>query len=77
MTSPVLAHLPSRLEPADRLGAALGLPPGRLWVKRDDCTGLATGGNKARSWSSSSPTPSPAAAMSSSPRAGRRATTPA
>ena len=25
-----------------------GLAAGRLWVKRDDCTGLATGGNKAR-----------------------------
>jgi D-cysteine desulfhydrase len=48
MISPDLAHLPTRLERADRLGAALGLPPGRLWVKRDDCTGLATGGNKAR-----------------------------
>jgi D-cysteine desulfhydrase len=44
----VLAHLPTPLEPADRLGAALGLAPGRLWVKRDDCTGLAMGGNKAR-----------------------------
>jgi D-cysteine desulfhydrase family pyridoxal phosphate-dependent enzyme len=43
-----LAHLPTPLEPADRLGAALGLPAGRLWVKRDDLTGLATGGNKAR-----------------------------
>ena len=43
-----LAHLPTPLEPADRLGRAIGLPPGRLWVKRDDCTGLATGGNKAR-----------------------------
>lgn len=43
-----LAHLPTPLEPADRLGAALGLAPGRLWVKRDDCTGLAIGGNKAR-----------------------------
>lgn len=43
-----LAHLPTPLEPADRLGEALGLGPGRLWVKRDDCTGLATGGNKAR-----------------------------
>jgi D-cysteine desulfhydrase family pyridoxal phosphate-dependent enzyme len=41
-------HLPTPLEPADRLGAALGLDPGRVWVKRDDCTGLATGGNKAR-----------------------------
>ena len=44
----MLAHLPTPLELADRLGSALGLPPGRLWVKRDDCTGLATGGNKAR-----------------------------
>jgi D-cysteine desulfhydrase family pyridoxal phosphate-dependent enzyme len=43
-----LAHLPTPLERADRLGAALGLAPGRLWVKRDDCTGLAAGGNKAR-----------------------------
>lgn len=43
-----LAHLPTPLESADRLGAALGLESGRLWVKRDDCTGLATGGNKAR-----------------------------
>ena len=43
-----LAHLPTPLEPADRLGRAIGLPAGRLWVKRDDCTGLATGGNKAR-----------------------------
>ena len=32
----------------DRLGEALGLPPGRLWVKRDDLTGLAGGGNKVR-----------------------------
>ena len=32
----------------DRLGAALGIAPGRLFVKRDDCTGLAGGGNKAR-----------------------------
>lgn len=43
-----LAHLPTPLEPADRLARAIGLPAGRLWVKRDDCTGLATGGNKAR-----------------------------
>jgi D-cysteine desulfhydrase family pyridoxal phosphate-dependent enzyme len=41
-----LAHLPTPLEPAPRLGTAIGLP--RLWVKRDDCTGLAFGGNKAR-----------------------------
>ncbi|MEY2397141.1 MAG: D-cysteine desulfhydrase, partial [Actinomycetota bacterium] len=43
-----LAHLPTPLERADRLGAALGLEAGRLFVKRDDCTGLAGGGNKAR-----------------------------
>jgi D-cysteine desulfhydrase family pyridoxal phosphate-dependent enzyme len=41
-----LAHLPTPLEPMERLGAALGGP--RLWVKRDDQTGLATGGNKTR-----------------------------
>ena len=44
----VLAHLPTPLQSADRWGAALGLSPGVLWVKRDDCTGLAGGGNKAR-----------------------------
>ncbi|MDQ1396553.1 MAG: D-cysteine desulfhydrase [Acidimicrobiaceae bacterium] len=43
-----LAHLPTPFEPMDRLGAALGMDPGALWVKRDDCTGLAGGGNKAR-----------------------------
>jgi 1-aminocyclopropane-1-carboxylate deaminase/D-cysteine desulfhydrase-like pyridoxal-dependent ACC family enzyme len=36
------------LQAADRLGAALGLPAGALWVKRDDLTGLAAGGNKVR-----------------------------
>jgi len=30
------------------LGAALGMEPGALWVKRDDLTGLGAGGNKAR-----------------------------
>lgn len=48
MTRVTLAHLPTPLERADRLGEALSLEPGRLWIKRDDCTGLATGGNKAR-----------------------------
>jgi D-cysteine desulfhydrase family pyridoxal phosphate-dependent enzyme len=43
-----LAHLPTPLDRADRLGQALGLSPGRLWIKRDDLTGLAGGGNKAR-----------------------------
>jgi 1-aminocyclopropane-1-carboxylate deaminase/D-cysteine desulfhydrase-like pyridoxal-dependent ACC family enzyme len=32
----------------DRLGAHLNMTPGSLWVKRDDCTGLGGGGNKAR-----------------------------
>src|SRR5829696_818823 len=40
--------LPTPVEPLDRLGAALGLAAGRLWVKRDDLTGLAGGGNKVR-----------------------------
>lgn len=40
-----LAHLPTPLEPAPALGAELGLD---LWIKRDDCTGLAGGGNKTR-----------------------------
>jgi D-cysteine desulfhydrase len=43
-----LAHLPTPLEPMERLGARLGMEPGSLWVKRDDATGLAGGGNKAR-----------------------------
>jgi D-cysteine desulfhydrase family pyridoxal phosphate-dependent enzyme len=43
-----LAHLPTPLEPMERLGARLGMEPGALWVKRDDATGLAGGGNKAR-----------------------------
>ena len=41
-----LAHLPTALEPMDRLSEALGGP--RIWIKRDDCTGLSTGGNKTR-----------------------------
>ena len=41
-----LAHLPTPLQFLPRLTEALGGPP--LWIKRDDCTGLATGGNKAR-----------------------------
>ncbi len=40
------AHLPTPLEPMPRLGAELGFE--RLWIKRDDCTGLAVGGNKTR-----------------------------
>lgn len=39
------AALPS---PASRLAAALGLPEDRLWIKRDDLTGLGGGGNKVR-----------------------------
>ncbi len=40
------AHLPTPLEALPRLSQHLGGP--RLLVKRDDQTGLATGGNKAR-----------------------------
>jgi L-cysteate sulfo-lyase len=41
-----VAHLPTPFEPLPRLSRALGGP--NLYIKRDDCTGLATGGNKAR-----------------------------
>lgn len=41
-----IGHLPTPVEPLDRLSARLGGP--RLLVKRDDQTGLATGGNKTR-----------------------------
>ncbi len=41
-----LGHLPTPLEPMERLSKYLGGP--RLWIKRDDCTGLSTGGNKTR-----------------------------
>jgi D-cysteine desulfhydrase family pyridoxal phosphate-dependent enzyme len=40
-----LAHLPTPLDPAPRLSQALGV---QVLVKRDDLTGLALGGNKAR-----------------------------
>ncbi|HSA81998.1 MAG TPA: D-cysteine desulfhydrase [Geminicoccaceae bacterium] len=40
------AHLPTPLEPMANLSQLLGGPS--LFVKRDDCTGLATGGNKTR-----------------------------
>ena len=41
-----LAHLPTPIESLERVRDQLGGP--RLLVKRDDMTGLATGGNKAR-----------------------------
>jgi D-cysteine desulfhydrase/L-cysteate sulfo-lyase len=41
-----LAHLPTPLERLPRLSAAVGGVT--IFVKRDDCTGLACGGNKAR-----------------------------
>lgn len=41
-----LAHLPTPLEHLPRLTKHLGGPD--IYVKRDDCTGLATGGNKTR-----------------------------
>jgi len=41
-----LGHLPTPLEPMERLSRHLGGP--KLYIKRDDCTGLGTGGNKTR-----------------------------
>lgn len=41
-----LAHLPTPLEHLPRLSDHLGGP--NIYVKRDDCTGLGTGGNKTR-----------------------------
>ena len=41
-----LAHLPTPIECLPRLSEQLGGP--QIYVKRDDCTGLATGGNKTR-----------------------------
>ena len=41
-----ICHRPTPLEPLPRLTKLLAGP--RLYVKRDDCTGLATGGNKTR-----------------------------
>ena len=41
-----LCHRPTALEPLKRLSKILGGP--EIWIKRDDCTGLSTGGNKTR-----------------------------
>lgn len=41
-----LGHLPTPLEPMRNLSRKLGGPT--IWIKRDDCTGLAFGGNKTR-----------------------------
>lgn len=41
-----LGHFPTPLEPMANLTSLLGGP--RLWIKRDDCTGLSSGGNKTR-----------------------------
>ena len=41
-----LTHLPTPLQHCPRLSAALGGP--QIWIKRDDLTGLAFGGNKSR-----------------------------
>ena len=37
-----LGHAPTPIDAAPNLGAALGID---LYIKRDDCTGLAFGGN--------------------------------
>src|SRR5437764_11877525 len=41
-----LAHLPTPFEEAPRFAARLGGP--RVFIKRDDCTGMLFGGNKTR-----------------------------
>ncbi|HED14835.1 MAG TPA: D-cysteine desulfhydrase [Gammaproteobacteria bacterium] len=41
-----LAHLPTPLEYLTNLTKALNGP--EIWIKRDDCTGLSSGGNKTR-----------------------------
>ncbi len=41
-----IAHLPTPLDFCPRLTETLGGP--QIWIKRDDCTGLAFGGNKTR-----------------------------
>ncbi|MEO8713519.1 MAG: D-cysteine desulfhydrase [Acetobacteraceae bacterium] len=41
-----LGHLPTPLERMDNLTKHLGGPT--IWIKRDDCTGLSSGGNKTR-----------------------------
>jgi len=41
-----LAHLPTPLEHLPNLTRALGGP--EIWFKRDDCTGMSSGGNKTR-----------------------------
>lgn len=45
-TKVALGFFPTPLEPLARLSAHLGGP--EIWIKRDDCTGLAGGGNKVR-----------------------------
>ena len=40
-----LGHTPTPLELLDNVSAEFGT---RVWIKRDDCTGLAFGGNKSR-----------------------------
>src|ERR1700691_727742 len=40
------AHLPTPLEYLPNLSRALNGP--EIWIKRDDCTGMSSGGNKTR-----------------------------
>ncbi len=43
-----LAHLPTPLELLPRFSQSVSPNGPRIWIKRDDCTGLLFGGNKAR-----------------------------
>jgi len=45
---PLVAVMPTPVHPLPRLAYELGLGEDQLWVKREDMTGLAGGGNKAR-----------------------------
>lgn len=44
----ILAHLPTPFELLPRFSQAVAANGPRIWIKRDDCTGLLFGGNKAR-----------------------------
>ncbi len=48
MPAPLLTALPTPMEAAPRLAAAIGMAPDALLVKRDDLLGLGGGGNKVR-----------------------------
>lgn len=48
MEKATLSTWPTPMEAAPRLASVIGLGPDDLWIKRDDLTGLGSGGNKVR-----------------------------